>query len=161
MYYYSSFRLDSVNPRKFEATCISTNDDPVRFLQVGASLFPFALCCLAFFTLDLHFPFSWHSTTRFPVCRILLCWQDWCFSDYQCVFLPCLFASRAANEIHRRLAGAVDALLFVLVAVARGNKSALYVTHITLIAANKQPRSGSVCLSPSFSFFSACFSSTK
>jgi len=66
------------------------------------------------------------------------------------VFLPCLFACRAANEIHRRLAGAVDALLFVLVAVARGNKSSLYVTHITLIAANKQPRSGCLCLSLHF-----------
>jgi hypothetical protein len=66
------------------------------------------------------------------------------------VFLPCLFTSRAANEIHRRLAGAVDALLFVLVAVARGSRSALYVTHITLIAANKQPRS--VCLSVSVYF---------
>lgn len=68
------------------------------------------------------------------------------------MFLPCLFASRAANEIHRRLAGAVDALLFVLVAVARGNKSSLYVTHITLIAANKQPRSGCLSLHFTLSF---------
>jgi hypothetical protein len=65
---------------------------------------------------------------------------------------------RAANETHRRLTcAAVDAPLFGLVAVARGSISALYVTHITLIAANKEPRS--VCLH--FSFFSVYFSSPK
>jgi hypothetical protein len=152
MYHYSDFSLGSVNARTVEATCIFPNDGPAVSCSAGR-LCALSVSLYVVFAFDVHFPFSLHRTTGFSICRILLCWLVCVSRSFDACSLPCLFGCRAANEIHRRLACAVDALLFVLVAVARGNKNALYVTHITLIAANKQSRSSCLCLYCSLSFW--------
>jgi hypothetical protein len=148
MYHYPNLKLYTVNSRTFAATHPVTNDDPAVFSLYVTSFFFFCPHVIYIshlvYTAGLDFPFD-------ISCHVGR--TDVSHSFNACFCHVCLPVTRLM-----RYTDVFQVLLFVLVAVARGNRGAVYVARITLIADNKQPRRVLLSFSFLFTLFSACVS---